>query len=380
MPRAVFLCHQDRHLYQFRLALMRALAERGWEIAALCPPGPYADRFAVEGIRHVSYGLERGSLNPLKESVAIVEAARRIGALEPDLIHTFTIKANIYGAWGAAWAGVPKRVATVSGLGSFYTGAEPPTLLRRGLDLLYASALKRVDRVIFENRDDRDELTKLGICPPGRAVIIPGAGVDTSRFAPGPTRAGEEPVVVTMAARLIRDKGVAEFLSAAETLKAKWGENAIFQLAGEADPGNLWAADASRLASCAKRGIVRLLGFVEDVPGLLRGTDIYVLPSYREGTPVSVLEAMSAGLPVVTTDAIGCRETVIPEVSGLRVPVKDSAALAAALDRLIAEPALRLRLGRAARIRAEEVFADKHIVAAHLAVYRELLPALFRGI
>lgn len=355
---------------------MRALLERGWEVCALTPDGAFSGRFAAEGVRHVPYEIDRSSLNPFKEAAVVARLGRMFKDLKPDLLHTFTMKPNIYGALAASWAGVGKRVATVSGLGSFYVdgNASPgASLFRRGLDELYAAAMRRVDRVVFVNPDDRGEFLRLGVCRSAQCALIPGDGVDVKRFVPAERGEGG-PVVVTMIARLIRDKGVEDFLAAAETLKARWGEGVVFQLAGEEDPGNPWPADRARLAACAERGIIRRLGFVEDVPALLRDTDVFALPSYyREGIPVSVLEAMSSGLAVVTTDAVGCRETVVPEVSGLRVPVKDAAALASALDRLISDPALRRRLGAAARQRVRDVFAEERIVAAYLDVYRQLL-------
>jgi glycosyltransferase involved in cell wall biosynthesis len=358
---------------------MRALVARGWDVVALCPPGAFAESFAAEGIRHVPFHVERESLNPFKEAAVVVSLRRILKDLKPDLIHSFTMKPNIYGALAASWAGVGKRVAAVSGLGSFYTepgGSISSRLFRRGLDVLYGTAMRRVDRVLFENCDDRDDMVRLGVCMPQQCVVIPGLGVDVSRFTPAQTRA-EGPLVVTMLSRLIRHKGVDEFIAAAETLKGRWGDAVVFQLAGPEDPGNPWPADIARLDACARKGIIRRLGFITDTPALLRGTDIYALPSYyREGTPVSVLEAMSAGLAVVTTDGVGCRETVITEQSGLIVPTRDTAALIAALDRLLADPELRRRLGRAARKRAQEVFAVEKVVAATFEVYRELLPDL----
>lgn len=376
--RIVFLSHLDRNLYRFRLPIMKRLVELGCEVYALCPEGEYSGRFAAVGVRHAGYRIERSGLNPFREIAVVASLARELRRIEPDLVHTFTMKPNIYGALAASWAGVGKKVASVTGLGSFYV--EPPAsasaaAFRWGLDRFYAFALSRVDRVIFQNPDDREELVRLGVCRAAQCVLIPGSGVDTVRFAPV-EKPGGKPVVITMAARLIRDKGVGEFLAAAERLKARFGDEVVFQLAGDEDKGNPWAADRARLASCEERGVIRRLGYVEDIPGLLRGTDIYVLPSYREGTPVSVLEAMSAGLAVVTTDAVGCRETVVHEQSGLLVPVKDAAALASALERLVADPELRLRFGRAARRRVEDVFAVEKVVAAHLDVYRELLPGL----
>lgn len=357
---------------------MRLLIERGCEVYALCPEGDFSGRFADEGVRHAGYRIERSSLNPFREAAVVAALTRELRRIKPDLMHSFTLKPNIYGALAASLAGVGKSVATVAGLGSFYI--EPPSsmsavIFRWGLDRLYSFSMRRIDRVIFENPDDRDELLRLGVCRARQCVLIPGAGVDTRRFIPT-AKTGERPVVVTMAARLIRDKGISEFLSAAEQLKARFGEDVVFQLAGDEDEGNPWAADRARLTSCEERGLIRRLGYIADMPGLLRDTDIYVLPSYREGTPVSVLEAMSAGLPVVTTNAVGCRETAVHEQSGLLVPVKDAAALASAIERLIVDPELRRRFGRAARRRAEEVFAIEKIGAAHLEVYRTLLPGL----
>ena len=376
--RIVFLSHLDRNLYRFRLPIMKLLVEQGCEVYALCPEGEYSGRFAAMGVRHVAYRIKRSGLNPFREVSVVASLARALRRIQPDLLHTFTMKPNIYGALAARWAGVGKIVASVTGLGSFYI--EPPSsmpaaVFRWGLDRFYALGLRRVDRVIFQNPDDHEELLRLGVCRASQCVLIPGSGVDTLRFAPA-GKAGGKPVVVTMASRLIRDKGVDEFLSAAEQLKARFGDDVVIQLAGEEDKGNPWAADHARLSSCAERGVIRLLGYVADMPGLMRDTDIYVLPSYREGTPVSVLEAMSAGLAVVTTDAVGCRETVVHEQSGLLVPVKDAPALASALERLIADPQMRSRLGSAARKRVEEVFAADKIVAAHLEVYRALLPGL----
>jgi N,N'-diacetylbacillosaminyl-diphospho-undecaprenol alpha-1,3-N-acetylgalactosaminyltransferase len=377
--RIVFLSHLDRNLYRFRLPLMQLLVEQGCEVYALCPEGGFSGRFADVGVRHVGYRIERSGLNPFREAAVVASLSRTLRRIKPDLMHSFTMKPNIYGALAARAAGVGKIVASVTGLGSFYVG--PPSSMsaacfRWGLDRFYAFAMRRVDRVIFQNTDDLDELVRLGVCRASQCVLIPGSGVDTLRFAPA-EKAGGKPVVVTMAARLIRDKGVEEFLAAAERLKERFGDGVVFQLAGEEDKGNPWAADRARLSSCAERGVIRLLGYVADMPGLLRDTDIYALPSYyREGIPVSVLEAMSAGLPVVTTNAIGCRETVVDEQSGLLVPVKDAAALASALERLIVDPQLRQRFGRAARRRAEEVFSIERIGAAHLEVYRALLPGL----
>ena len=359
MSRAAFLSHKDLNLIRFRMPVMRMLVELGHEVLAVCPDGGRAGRFAEAGVRHVPYEIDRGSLNPLKEAAVVRALSKLLAELKPDLLHTFTMKPNIYGALAAPEG--TKVVASVTGLGSYYSGER--TLFRRGLDALYAHAMRRPGRVIFYNEDDRDEFVKLGIVSPEKVRMIKGSGVDVRRFVP--VAKANPKVVVTMCARLIREKGVEQFLDAAEALKGK----AVFRLAGAPDAGN-----PTTLDDRVGRGSVERLGWVDDVAGLLAGTDIYCLPSYyREGIPVSVLEAMAAGLPVVTTISVGCRETIQHDKSGLFVPPRDSKALIKALDRLIGDAELRRRLGEGARKRAEQVFAVDRIVDDHLAVYRELL-------
>ncbi|MBI3547914.1 MAG: glycosyltransferase family 4 protein [Elusimicrobia bacterium] len=376
-PRIVFLSHLDFNLYRLRLPVMKALVERGWLVAAVCPPGRFSPLFEKEGVRHVPYAIERGSMNPLKEAAVVSRLATVMTTLRPHLLHTFTMKPNIYGALAARWAGVPRVVASVTGLGSFYDRSADARVgvFRRMLDVLYRGALTKADRVIFYNEDDKAELIRLGVCPPRKAVIIHGSGVDVDRYRPAPRRTGEGPVVVSMMARLIIDKGIHEFLDAARILKERWMDRVVFQLGGEEDPGNPWQADARRIETAVSKGAVRRLGFVDDVPALMAGTDVFAFPSYyREGIPMAVLEAMSCGLAVVTTDSPGCRETIVDGESGLRVPPRDAAALTAALERLIGDAALRARLGDGARRRVEERFSSGKIIEAHLAVYRELLP------
>jgi len=356
---------------------MRALVARGCEVYALCPDGEFSGRFARFGVRHISYRINRSSLNPFREPVVIGVLARRLRQLAPDLLHSFMMKPNIYGGIAGRLAGVPRKVASVTGLGSFYIKTPAgviPRLSRWGLDRLYRTALGRMDKVIFYNQDDRAEFLGLGICGERQSVIIPGSGVDTDYFVPSARDKNGDPVVVTMAARLLRDKGVHEFLAAAEALKGRWGHRVCFQIAGAEDPGNLWSADQALLEGSASQGIIRRLGFLEDIRGVLSGTDIYALPSYREGMPVSVLEAMSMALPVVATNAPGCRETVLDGVNGFQVPVRDAQALAEAIERLVRDPVLRRQFGAAGRRRAEQMFSIGKIVEAHLAIYRELLP------
>jgi glycosyltransferase involved in cell wall biosynthesis len=178
---------------------------------------------------------------------------------------------------------------------------------------------------------------------------------------------------VLLAARLLWDKGIAEYVEAARRLRSE-GHSVDFLLAGDPDPGNPAAVPEAAVRQWSAEGIVTWLGHVDDMPSLLRSVQVVVLPSYREGLPKGLIEAAACGLPLVTTDVPGCREVVTDGVDGLLVPVKDANALAAAIQRLQGDADLRRRLGAAARVKAEQEFDERIVVGRTLAVYRELWP------
>jgi glycosyltransferase involved in cell wall biosynthesis len=202
--------------------------------------------------------------------------------------------------------------------------------------------------------------------------LIPGSGVDCARFAPGERHRADGPLRVLLPARLLWDKGVAEFVDAARALRAQ-GRRIKFLLAGTPDPGNPAAVPEATVRAWVAEGTVQWLGHVDDMPALLRGVDVVALPSYREGLPKGLIEAAACALPLVTTDVPGCRHVVTDGVEGLLVPPRDAPALARAIARLDDDPALRARLGTAARTRALAEFDESIVVGRTLEVYRELV-------
>ena len=222
---------------------------------------------------------------------------------------------------------------------------------------------------MFQNRNDRDAFVKLGIITAAQSTIIRGSGVDLAEFAPLPESA-TTPVVV-MAARLLVDKGVREFVEAARLLRAR-GASARFQLAGEVDPGNSASIHDAELAVWRKQGIVELLGQRHDIAQVFAAATMVVLPSYREGLPKVLIEAAACGRAVVTTDVPGCRDAIEPGQTGLLVPPRDARALADAIERLVADRELRVRFGQMGRALAEREFDVRSVVEAHLAIYVEI--------
>ncbi len=351
---------------------MEALVERGHTVYAVCPDGGYSVQFGDYGVKHISYTIERESVNPFKEKRSIENIYRAISPLKLDIIHTFTAKPNIYGTFAAKRAQVPVILNLVEGLGSFYVDETPKSkLMRFVIERLYKSAFKISDRVVFVNSDDPQYMLDRGILTKDKVEIIKSVGIDTKRFAPDAIMDKNEikralglegKTVVLMVARAIWHKGIREFYEAAEMLAA---EDVAFVLVGDVDRGNPSSANVAFL----KQNHVKWLGHRDDIVDLTAIADIYVLPSYREGVPRTLLEAASMGKPIVTTDTMGCREVVDDGINGFLVPVKNSQALASKIARLLADRSLREKMGAESRKKALREFEIEKIVDRYLELY-----------
>ncbi|PZQ18727.1 MAG: glycosyltransferase family 1 protein [Rhodanobacter denitrificans] len=373
--KIVLFANTDWYLYNFRRALALALREAGYEVVLLSPPGPYGARLEAEGLRWQPVPMSRRSLDPLREGRLLLHLAALFRRERPALVHGFTIKCAVYGSLAARMARVPARISAVAGMGYVFTSSDlKARLLRPPLRWLMRAAFDGASaRVILQNPDDAKLFREARLAEARRIVLIPGSGVDCTRFTPVPMRgAPHAPFRVLLAARLLWDKGVAEYAAAARMLRAE-GRAIECLLAGEPDPGNPAAVPEATVREWDASGVLRWLGHVEDMPALLATVDLVVLPSYREGLPKGLIEAAACAKPLITTDVPGCRDVVEHEVDGLRVPPRDAAALARAIARLHDDPDLAARLGRAARIKASSTFDERIVIAHTLAVYRELI-------
>jgi glycosyltransferase involved in cell wall biosynthesis len=374
----IFLfANTDWYLYNFRRSLALALSEAGYDLLLISPEGQYGRKLLDLGLRWQSVPMERRSLNPLREAVLLSRLIRLMRRERPDVVHGFTIKCAVYGSLAARLAGVPVRVNAVAGMGYVFTSDSlKARLLRPLVRLLLKLALGgRNARLILQNPDDVELFRKARLVDPNHVRLIPGSGVDCERFSPASATVSSGRVRVVLPARLLWDKGLAEYVEAARLLRDR-AVPVDLLLAGEPDPGNPAAVPGEEVASWVAQGLVRRLGHVDDMPALFRSVDIVVLPSYREGLPKGLIEAGASGCALVTTDVPGCREVVTHERDGLLVPVRDASALADAIERLVSDPALRARLAAAAREKAVAEFDERIVIERTLEVYRELLPAL----
>ena len=375
--KVVLFANTDWYLYNFRRSLALALRDAGYEVLLLSPPGEYGEKLRALGLRWEPVPMDRRSLNPLREAGLVWHLWRLLRRERPALVHGFTIKCAVYGALAARLAGVPARVSAVAGMGYVCTNdALKARLLRPPVRLLMRLALDGRDaRLVLQNPDDVALFEKARLVDPSWVRLIPGSGVDCERFVPEVRSAPDglaTPFRVVLPARLLWDKGLAEYVEVARLLRAE-GRNVEFLLAGTPDPGNPAAVPEATVRAWVDEGLVTWLGHVDDMPALFASVDAVALPSYREGLPKGLIEAGACAMPLVTTDVPGCREVVTDGVDGLLVPARDADALAAAIACLQDDPGLAARLGAAARERALAEFDEKIVIERTIVVYRELL-------
>lgn len=374
--RVVLFANTEWYLYNFRRSLALVLQQAGYEVILISPPGPYGEKLAALGLSWWPVPMDRRSLNPVRELRLLWHLWRLFRRARPDLVHGFTIKCAVYGALAARLAGIRARVNSVAGMGYVFTSnALKARLLRAPVRLLLRMSLGgRGSRLILQNADDRALFESGGLFEPSRIRLIPGSGVDITRFrVRGESRGSGKPFVVLLAARLLWDKGLAEYADAARHLRDE-GRDIRFLLAGKPDLGNPAAVPESRIRSWVDEGILEWRGHVEDMPELFQRADVVVLPSYREGLPKSLIEAAACALPLVATDVPGCRAVIDHDVNGLLVPPHDAVALAAAIARIQNDPAFARRLGLAARQRALAEFDERIVIRKTMDVYEEVIP------
>lgn len=353
-------------LLNFRGPLLDALLTHGLAVHVAAPDmplgSPLRQQLEARGLQVHDIPLRRTGMNPLADLATLLHLWRLMRRIRPDHVLGYTIKPVIYGSLAARLAGVPRRFALITGLGYAFTGQQAGGLrgrLRALIQRLYGLALGGTHKAFFQNPDDEALFRSLGILRPATpSCVVNGSGVDVAQFAVSPLPAAPRFLLI---ARLLGDKGVREYVEAARRVRARHPE-AQFALVGWVDE-NPDAIKQAELDAWVAEGVVEYLGRLKDVRPAIADCSVYVLPSYREGTPRTVLEAMAMGRAIITTDAPGCRETVVDGDNGFMVPVKAVDELAAAMLRFVEQPQLAAHMGSRSRQIAEEKY-DVHRVNA----------------
>ena len=370
----LFVLNNARFFVTHRLRLAEGVRDAGFSVEVALPfTDDYVDRVTERGFVVHDSAIDQQGLNIFRELSTFVGLYRLYRRERPDIVHHVTVKPVLYGSLAARLAGVPRVVNAISGLGTLFSvGGVSGRLLSAVAWAAYGLALRHpCMRLIFQNEEDRGAFLRAGIVPERYCVLIPGSGVELEKHVVVPEPAGVP--VVLLAARLLREKGVYEFVAAARQLREE-GINARFVISGDT-ASNRKAVDQSELDGWRDEGIVELTGWVSDMPALIAASTIVCLPSYyKEGVPKALLEASAGGRPIVTTDVPGCRDAVEHGVTGIVVPPRDLPALTAALRLLLSDAVLRTRMGEAGRRRAEARFDVRQVVSSTVALYKSMDP------
>ena len=356
-------------LYNFRGLLLKCLKSANLEVSALASGATAADITAVEqlGAEYIDYPVSRSGLNP-KEDFKTFKALQKIFKAQlPDVILAYTIKPIIWGGFAARCVPNCRFYALVTGLGfAFQRGNWKKNLLMKLVVILYKTALKNADKVIFQNPDNKQVFIDLGIVPEHKTAVVNGSGVDVTHFEIKPLPTAPKFLLI---ARLLGDKGIREYVKAANIIKQHY-PHAVFQLVGPEDPSPD-GISLAELTSLNQNNSVDYLGATSDVRPFIKDCSIFVLPSYHEGLPRTVLEAMATGRPILTTDVPGCRETVINGENGWLVEKANVEQLVDKMTWFIENPQEWQRMAQASRAMVEDKF-DVHKVNADLMEIMEL--------
>lgn len=355
------------NVVNFRLGLIKALLALGHQVHVLAPQGP--EFTVLERLGCVTHVLDidcKGT-HPVKDFRLMLQLRACYARIKPDIALHYTIKPVIYGSLAARSLGVPV-LNTITGLGTAFLSVG---WLQSMVRYLYRVALRQAHVVIFQNPDDRQLFLDHALVQPQQAMLVPGSGIDTQRFLPCalPDQDGHSPVFLLLG-RILRDKGVVEYVEAARMLKARC-PGTRFALLGFLDVENVSAISRAQMDAWVAEGVIEYWGETHDVRPMIARADCVVLPSYREGMPRTLLEAAAMARPLVASDVPGCREVVSDGVNGFLCEVKSASALAQAMAQVVTlSPAARQVLGNAGRSRVEQAFALDQVVDCYLQAIR----------
>jgi len=355
------------NIYNFRVELINALQSKGHEVIALAPKDAYATKLEALGVKCVNINMNQQGINPFGDLKLIRDYYSIFKMIQPDLILSYTIKPNIYGNLAAKILAIP-TINNISGLGTIFIKKTVISYIGR---LLYKIGLTCSSHVFFQNNEDQQLFIKYKLIKPTKNSVIPGSGVDTTYFKSNrTTNLGNRFLFV---GRLIRDKGVIEFLEAALKILQTYPDKQ-FLLIGELDCNNKTALNKSSLDYYLNQSSqIQYLGKTDDIKSLLSEVDVMVLPSYREGLSKSLTEAASMSLPIITTDVPGCREVVEHKFNGILCQVKSMSSLEnAILEMILLSNETRHSMGLKGRLKIIDTFSNTIVIKTYLQQIKDI--------
>ena len=356
------------NIWNFRRHIVDALIADGHRVTVLAPADDSVTNLKSIGCHFLPLEMNVKGLNPLQDFKLIQRFKRVFRSERPDVILSYTIKNNIFGAMAAKAYKTP-FVPNVTGLGTaFLSGG----LLQAVAQGLYRKSFAPLSYIFFQNKDDQELFVKRGLVQSKQSYLLPGSGIDLEHFSAAEYPKATKGPVFLMIARLLRDKGVIEFVEAARQIKSRHPQ-VRFHLLGATGSENRSAIDATTVQDWVAEGVIHYLGTTNDVRPAILDASCVVLPSYREGAPRTLIEAAAMARPVITTDVPGCRAVIDRDVSGFLCQVRNAKSLASAIERFLElSPSQQQIMGRAGRIKMEREYDQVIVVQA----YREVIANL----
>lgn len=369
MNKILLVANTSWYLYNFRRSLIVALIENNYKVVCVAPVDSYTEKLISLGAEYVNIEYNNSNKNLIKDSLFLFKLIKVLTVHRPALILSYTIKANIYGGLSTRFLNFP-IVANVSGLGSLFVDEG---FLSKLVLQLYKFALNKADKIYFQNKEDHELFAKNNIIANQETEVLPGSGVDLDWFSSIKTKNENASIIFLLAARLLKDKGIMEAVEAVRILKLR-NKNIELRLLGK-----LWKKNPSQIKQheldhWIDNGLVRYLGFAEDVRPHIENADVVLLPSYREGMSRILLESASMGKPIITTDVPGCRETIDDGRSGFLCKARDENDLVEKMIQMIElSNEERALMGKRGREKMEKEFDEKIVISKYLETIDKLI-------
>jgi glycosyltransferase involved in cell wall biosynthesis len=371
--KILFVTNVDWFFISHRLVIAEEAQKRGFEVIVAAEDTGRSQEIRDKGIQFINLSISRSGTNPFKELKTLINFFNIYKSIDPDVVHHITLKPVIYGSIIAKLLRIRGVVNAISGLGYNFTKGRQSYVQKAMLYMMRLGFSRKNLVVIFQNENDQEDLTELGIINSSNEIVrIKGSGVDLEKYYQSPFPVFNR-IKILLPSRMLWDKGVKELREASNILKEKYSNKIEFILSGLADEDNKAGVPTFYLKDWDDGEYVKWIGYQKNMFKIYQNSHIVVLPSYREGMPKALLEACAVGRAIVTTNAIGCKETVDEGVNGFKVPVASSTDLAYALEELINNHDLIKQMGHNSRAKAEKEFDVKNVVEKHIEIYNSLL-------
>ncbi|MDQ2164185.1 MULTISPECIES: glycosyltransferase family 4 protein [Vibrio] len=360
-------------VFNFRHSLIKELLSCGVELYVIAPEDKFSEKLAEMGCQVLDLPMQAKGVNPIADFGLMLRLLRHYREIKPDFIIHYTIKPNIYGSLAAKLVGIPS-LAITTGLGYTFVNQNVVSQVARQL---YRFAFRYPKEVWFLNEDDRCAFLGHRLIEPNKAVLLHGEGVNLNHFVPSNKPQPDENIRFLLIARMLRDKGVCEFVEAARQIRKQYPQ-AIFQLLGDCGVPNPSVIGREEIAQWEKEGIVEYLGTTDDVRPIIAQADCLVLPSYREGIPRTMIESAAMAKPLIVSDAPGCRDVVLDGQTGYLCEVKNTLSLAQRCEQFLTlSDSEKQAMGKAGRAFMEDKFDEKWVIKQYFTTLKryDVLPA-----